>query len=193
MTSATGVCLPVALDASATRRRRIDLDGERWSVLCPPARIPITCGPLPTPWSGHVRVASRRWPRCCIGPANASSVAAWSSFFRIALTTSRSLIQSLRLLRLRGHDVLLFHVLAPEELTFSFDRWSRFECLEKAGLHIDLDPSSVRSRYLERLKKFLDELKRECLRVRCDLVPLSTEQHLGDALAHYLRRRTRTN
>ncbi len=103
------------------------------------------------------------------------------------------LTQSLRLLRLRGHDVLLFHVLAPEELTFSFDRWSRFECLEKAGLHIDLDPSSVRSRYLERLKKFLDELKRECLRVRCDLVPLSTEQHLGDALAHYLRRRTRTN
>jgi uncharacterized protein (DUF58 family) len=103
------------------------------------------------------------------------------------------LTQSLRLLRLRGHDVLLFHVLAPEELTFSFDRWSRFECLEKAGLHIDLDPSSVRSRYLERLKKFLDELKRECLRVRCDLVPLSTEQHLGDALAHYLRRRTRSN
>jgi uncharacterized protein (DUF58 family) len=103
------------------------------------------------------------------------------------------LTQSLRLLRLRGHDVLLFHVLAPEELTFSFDRWSRFECLEKAGLHIDLDPSSVRSRYLERLKKFLDELKRECLRVRCDLVPLSTDQHLGDALAHYLRRRTRSN
>lgn len=104
-----------------------------------------------------------------------------------------NLIQSLRLLRLRGHDVLLFHVLAPEERTFSFDRWSRFECLESPGLHIDLDPSSVRGRYLERLKKFLDDLRRECLRVRCDLVPLSTEQDLGDALAHYLRRRTRSN
>jgi uncharacterized protein (DUF58 family) len=103
------------------------------------------------------------------------------------------LIKSLRLLRLRGHEVLLFHVLAPEERTFSFNRWSRFECLETAGLHVDVDPSSVRGRYLERLQKFVDDLKRECLRVRCDLVPLSTEQHLGDTLAHYLRRRTRTN
>jgi uncharacterized protein (DUF58 family) len=103
------------------------------------------------------------------------------------------LFKSLRLLRLRGHDVLLFHVLAPEERTFSFNRWSRFECLETVGLHVDLDPSSVRGRYLERLQKFLDDLKRECLRVRCDLVPLSTEQHLGDTLAHYLRLRTGTN
>ncbi len=102
------------------------------------------------------------------------------------------LVRALRLLRLRGHDVLVFHVLAPEERTFSFDRWSRFECLETAGLHIDLDPSSIRKGYLERLQKFLDDLKRECLGVRCDLVPLSTEQHLGDALAHYLKRRART-
>jgi uncharacterized protein (DUF58 family) len=101
-----------------------------------------------------------------------------------------SLIKSLRLLRLRGHDVLVFHVLAPEERTFTFNRWSRFECLETAGLHIELDPSSIRQRYLERLGTFLDDLQRECLRIRCDLVSLSTDQHLGDTLAHYLRRRT---
>jgi len=102
------------------------------------------------------------------------------------------LVKALRLLRLRGHEVLVFHILAPEERTFTFDRWSRFECLETAGFHIELDPTSVRKGYLERLQKFLDDLKRECLAARCDFVPLSTDQHLGDALAHYLRRRTRT-
>ena len=102
------------------------------------------------------------------------------------------LVKALRLLRLRGHEVLVFQVLAPEETTFSFDRWSRFECLETAGLHIDLDPSSIRKGYLERLQRYLDDLKRECLGARCDLVPLSTERHLGEALAHYLRRRART-
>jgi uncharacterized protein (DUF58 family) len=103
------------------------------------------------------------------------------------------LIKALRLLRLRGHEVLVFHVLAPEERTFSFDRWSRFECLEQAGVHLDLDPSSIRKGYLERLQKFLDDLQSDCLGARCDLVPLSTEQHLGGALAHYLRRRASSN
>jgi uncharacterized protein (DUF58 family) len=102
------------------------------------------------------------------------------------------LVKSLRLLRLRGHEVLMFHILAPEELNFTFDRWSRFECLETDGVHIELDPSSVRKAYLERLQTFLEDLKRECLSARCDLVSFSTEQNLGDALAFYLRRRTRS-
>jgi uncharacterized protein (DUF58 family) len=101
------------------------------------------------------------------------------------------LIKTLRLLRLRGHDTLIFHVLAPEERTFSFDRWSRFECLETPGLHVDLDPASIRKAYLARLEKFLDELQRECLSARCDMVSLTTDQDLGEALAHYLRRRAR--
>jgi uncharacterized protein (DUF58 family) len=102
------------------------------------------------------------------------------------------LIQTLRLLRLRGHEALIFHILAPEELNFTFSRWSRFECLETPGLHLDLDPTSIRKAYLERLDKFLGDLKRECLSARCDIVPLSTDQNLGDALAHYLRRRARS-
>jgi uncharacterized protein (DUF58 family) len=97
---------------------------------------------------------------------------------------------ALHRLRLRGHDVLVFHTMAPEERTFPFSRWSRFECLEVGGFHVDLDPTAVRKRYLERLDNFLRELQRVCAKTVCDYVPLSTDADLGDVLAHYLSRRT---
>jgi uncharacterized protein (DUF58 family) len=97
--------------------------------------------------------------------------------------------RALRLLRLRGHEVIVFQVLAPEELHFPFNQWSRFENLESAGQRLDLDPGTIRARYLARLQAFLDDLKRHCLENRCDYVPLSTGQDLGTLLAHYLTRR----
>ena len=99
------------------------------------------------------------------------------------------LTKSLHHLRLRGHEVLLFHTMAPEETTFSFHKWSRFECLESSGLRVDLDPPTVRKKYLERLNAFLENLKGDCARIGCDYQPLSTAEPLGDVLAHYLTRR----
>ena len=99
------------------------------------------------------------------------------------------LIKSLRLLRLRGHEVILFHVLAPEEIAFSFTNASRFVCLETAGLRLDLEPTAVRQRYLSRLNEFLQRLMRECARIRCEYFRLATDQSLADALSYYLRLR----
>ncbi len=92
-------------------------------------------------------------------------------------------------LRLRGHEVLIFHVLAPEERTFPFDRFSQFECFEEDGLRIDLDPPSIRRRYLERMQAYLDDLQKSCLQLSCEYVPLTTDADLGDTLAYYLSRR----
>lgn len=100
-----------------------------------------------------------------------------------------SLIQALRLLRLRGHEVVLFHVLAPEELSFSFSNASRFVCLETAGLKLDLEPAAVRQKYLARMNEFLSRLMFECARIRCEYFRLTTDQPLGNALSYYLRLR----
>jgi len=99
------------------------------------------------------------------------------------------LTRSLHQLRLRGHELILFHVLAPEELSFTFTGPSRFECLEASGLRLDLEPSAVRQKYLSRLNAFLDELTRECARIRCEYVRLSTDQNLADSLSYYLKLR----
>jgi len=87
-------------------------------------------------------------------------------------------------------DPLLFHVLAPEELSFSFTRFTRFEPMESGSVHIDLDPGSVRAEYLARLNAFLTRVRRVCAECSCDYIPMSTDRPVGDALADYLRRRS---
>jgi len=100
-----------------------------------------------------------------------------------------ALKQALKFLRGRGHEIIVFHTMAAEELTFDFGGWSRFECLEVNGRRIDLDPGLVRNDYLENVRKFLADLKYMCGETGCDYHPLPTDKPLGVALAHYLKRR----
>jgi uncharacterized protein (DUF58 family) len=90
----------------------------------------------------------------------------------------------------RGHQLLLLHVLAPEELTFSFKENSRFQCLETLD-EIDVDPIVFADTYLSRLQAFVDRLRRICLRAGGDYEPMRTDQPLGTVLGDYLRRRMR--
>jgi uncharacterized protein (DUF58 family) len=100
-----------------------------------------------------------------------------------------ALKQALKFLRGRGHEVIVFHTMAAEELNFDFGGWSRFECLEVDGRRLDLDPAVIRSDYLENVRKFLADLKHLCGETGCDYYPLPTDKPLGVALSHYLKRR----
>lgn len=100
---------------------------------------------------------------------------------------------ALKQARLRGHEVLIFHIMAAEELTFQFHRWSRFECLERAGLHLQLDPSAVRETYLKNLNAFLENVQSTCTKIGADYLLLPTSEDLGTALGFYLRRRAAAN
>jgi hypothetical protein len=101
-----------------------------------------------------------------------------------------SLRQALQYLRARGHEIILLHTMAPEELTFDFGGWSRFECLEVDGRHLDLDPAVIRNEYLASVRSFLNDLKRICGETGCDYHPMPTDRPMGEALAFYLKRRT---
>lgn len=98
--------------------------------------------------------------------------------------------QRLKIIRGRGHQVIVFHTMAPEELEFTFPTSSRFKCLEVDGYHLDLDPVVVREQYLESLNAFLENLKAACIGCGCDYVPLNTGEPLGESLARYLKERT---
>lgn len=108
--------------------------------------------------------------------------------FSDLLDDPREVLKGLRHLRQRGHDVLLFHVLAHEELTFPFTRMSRFEGVELPE-HVIVDPVSVRAAYLAEVEAFQRTLKRACLANRIDLVEMDTAQPLGVVLAAYLAQR----
>jgi uncharacterized protein (DUF58 family) len=101
-----------------------------------------------------------------------------------------SLKQAFQFLRARGHEIVLLHTMAPEELTFDFGGWSRFECLEVDGRHMTLDPALIRNDYLENVRTFLRDLKRMCGETGTDYHALPTDKPMGEAMGYYLQRRS---
>jgi uncharacterized protein (DUF58 family) len=90
--------------------------------------------------------------------------------------------------QLRGHDVLVVQILAPEELTFPFRREAFFQDLE---LHrrMQVNPNTVRKAYLKDFQAFMDQLRSAMHDIGVDLMTISTGDDLGEVLAYHLRRR----
>jgi uncharacterized protein (DUF58 family) len=99
------------------------------------------------------------------------------------------LSRALRVVRARGHDVVVMHVLAPEEVHFDFRHWSSFQSLEAAGQKLNLDPAAVREAYLERFGAFLTQLEELVTGLGGDYVRMTTNHDLADALSWFLRHR----
>ena len=84
------------------------------------------------------------WPRSGTSwPGTRSAGGAWSSSSPTA-STSAGLLLALQHFRHRRHEVLLFHVLAPEEIEFPFRKWTQFRNLEVAGHQMLVDPQRLR-------------------------------------------------
>ncbi len=98
------------------------------------------------------------------------------------------LFKGLRLLRKRGHDVMIFHVLDDEELDFNYAGTTKFEGLEEAG-DLVCDPRSLREGYMAALQTFLDDVRRRCAGNVIDYQVLRTSEHIDAALRHYLNHR----
>ena len=96
---------------------------------------------------------------------------------------------ALKIVRARGHDVVVMHVLAPEEIHFDFRRFSSFQSLEISNQKIRLDPAGVRKQYLERMKSFLLELENTVTSLGGDYVRMTTSQDLADTLGWFIRGR----
>lgn len=91
-------------------------------------------------------------------------------------------------LRFRGHNVIVFHILDPHELTFPMRGAVRFEGLEQEE-PITASPQQVRDAYLEELRKFIDTLRSGCERNHADYVLVDTSRPVGQTLSTYLRQR----
>ncbi|MBN2021440.1 MAG: DUF58 domain-containing protein [Pirellulales bacterium] len=104
------------------------------------------------------------------------------------LVGREGLFEGLRLLRSRGHDVLLFHVMDDDELDFPFSGPMRFEGLETDDL-LNCNPRALREGYLAALGAYLEEIRLGCAGHRVDYALVRTSQSLGAALATFLTRR----
>ncbi len=86
---------------------------------------------------------------------------------RSAGRSARHACAGLRLLRQRGHDVLVFHVMDDDELDFPFTGPTRFEGLESPD-YLNCNPRALREGYLEAVSAFLDDARRQCARNTID-------------------------
>lgn len=83
------------------------------------------------------------------------------------------------------HDVVLFHVMHRDELTFPFDGNVRFQGLEGIP-EIKTDAQQVRARYRAVVSDYLDRLGRGCEKSNVEYILMDTAIPVEVALARYL-------
>lgn len=101
------------------------------------------------------------------------------------------ILKALHHFRFRKHEVVLMHVMAEEELSFPFEKWSLFEDMEVASNRIELDPRATRAAYLDEVRKFVSEIRKGCGEMRVEYVPMNTRKDFDTALLEYLAGRLR--
>ncbi len=103
-----------------------------------------------------------------------------------------SILKGLQRLRHKGQEIIIFHILDETEVSFPFDRMTRFLGMEEYP-DIITDPRSLRREYLDVVNNFVTTLRRGCLKERIDYVQITTDQSLDVALSAYLSTRLSTH
>jgi uncharacterized protein (DUF58 family) len=106
------------------------------------------------------------------------------------LDDEAAILNGLQHFRHDQHEVIVFHVLDDAELTFPFDRLTRFKDMEGTG-RVVVNPRSLRNRYLDRLNSFLDRLRSGCFERKISYNLANTTQPYDVFLAEYLEKRSR--
>jgi uncharacterized protein (DUF58 family) len=104
------------------------------------------------------------------------------------LADREPLFRGLEMLCHRRHDVLLFHVLDDDEMTFPFAGTTRFEGMEELP-QLLCDPRALRDGYLEALEEYLVEVRRGCARRGIDYALVRTGDYLDAVLSKFLHHR----
>ena len=106
------------------------------------------------------------------------------------LDEPEQVIRGLRHLRFRGADVVVFQLLDHDELTFPFERVTRFRDLETAD-EVLAAPLEIRDHYLREINTLVSRYERELRLVGVDYHLVDTSKPLDFALMSYLSTRSR--
>lgn len=104
------------------------------------------------------------------------------------LDDEEKIIRGMQHLRFAGHEVIVFHVLDPHELTFPFNGTVEFEGLEQQG-RVLTRPAEIRKSYLAEFGAFLERMQLACERNGCPYVRVTTDQPWAEVLSAWLATR----
>ena len=100
------------------------------------------------------------------------------------------ILDAVSLIRYRGNDVILFHVLDPAEVDFTFSDASSFEDIE-SGEQLPVVPDALREQYRAMIREHIAALTTKSAQQRVDYNLLNTSLPLDYALFNYMSIRDR--
>ena len=106
------------------------------------------------------------------------------------LDDAEGIMAALKDFRFRRHEIIVFHLLSPEERDFPYRENIEFIDAESQQKLV-AQSSYIAKAYREALAAHTDKLRRFCRQSDIDFVPLTTAELLSTALLAYLSRRQR--
>ncbi len=113
-----------------------------------------------------------------------SLVCVFSDFF----DEKQDALKRVLALRSRKHDVAVFHLVDPAELTFPFEDPTLFLSMEDER-QIEVHPREIRASYLEEFGRFLANTKDACRAADVDYELVRTDEAIDQTLLRFLGRR----
>jgi uncharacterized protein (DUF58 family) len=107
---------------------------------------------------------------------------------RLGPDSPAEVLSGLQHFRHRNHEVIVFHILDPDEIDFPFTDASTFVDME-SGAQLTTEPWEIAARYRERLEAWRSRYSRACREHLVDYVPLDTRTPFDRALLAYLEKR----
>ncbi|MEM7697810.1 MAG: DUF58 domain-containing protein [Verrucomicrobiota bacterium] len=91
--------------------------------------------------------------------------------------------------RFKHHELVVFHLMAEEELSFPFEKFDDFRCLEIEGRRLNIEPSTIKAAYLDSVRNHLKSVEQACGQLQADYVPINTKTPVTEALFGYFSQR----
>ncbi len=92
---------------------------------------------------------------------------------------------SLNQFRLRGHEVIVFHIMHNDELEFPFADNTLFRGLE-TDVQLQTEPRALRQSYLDAVERYMAQVRKVCATAGIDHVLVDTSKPLDGVLSSYL-------
>jgi len=109
-------------------------------------------------------------------------------FISDLLSKDDNIYKTLKLIRSRGLEVMLFHILDPDEVSLPFEGDIIFESLEDDP-EIGLDPTEISTQYQKVISEQIEFYKKNCPAIGVDYMFMETSTPLEQALKYFLLRR----
>ncbi|MBC8213867.1 MAG: DUF58 domain-containing protein [Candidatus Marinimicrobia bacterium] len=100
------------------------------------------------------------------------------------------ILSGLKHFRHKRHEVIVFHILDPQEMKLDFTKRTMFKDME-TGEKIVTEPWHIQKDYQKTMKDFSDFFKKHCRQNNIDYIPITTDNPLDIALGEYLIKRKR--